>query len=925
MAIERASRFRRIALLAPAARGAAALARFALLALASAGHDGRAEEPPPYHSTDFQGSKSCEECHPRQYLEWRGSTHAYSLIDPVFLAEYRQAVEDTRGEIGTLCLDCHGTIGVRSRELDISFRRVEGSGLSSQVLEGVSCEACHRAEPPPPGAPIANASFRLTPGDVFYGRLFEPEENEAHASEHSDFMGQSVFCGSCHDVIHKGRSVESAFAEWRVSVHPARGIECQDCHMLRYSGQAAVGSRFRDDLRRHNFPGVATALIPFPNAGYQEEEIERFLRTAARLSVHAPEAVQAGAELALRVRVKNSGTGHNLPSGSMRQMWLEVTVLDEEGGAVFRSGHLDANGDLRSAQSALDPGGDPQLVMMSDGHVDAEGRRVPFWLAERVEMHSLAALEVRNSTYRIAVPRELRGTAVTIRVRLLLRPFPPYGMRQLGVERLCEKLPVWELNRFESEPLPVLDDPPRRTEYLVPGDFDEIQDALDALEDGDRVVVGPGEHRLERPLDFRGKAIHLVSRYGSGRTALRRVPGEGDDGEGSVLVFRGGEGSDTRVEGFTITGGWGTLCGGLRRGGGIHIRRSSPTLVECRVEGNEAAGGVGGGICCDEGSPVIEDCSIRDCRAELGGGLAVRAGREPQWRIRAAAIEGNRAEEGGGIYLERGVDARIERCLLAGNLAMASGGAVHAAEGACVDADHLTVVHNRARRGSGAIHGAGGGLLRVSNSIFWQNRPFAVGEGFRYCIVDRDVDAGSTNLREFPLFVDPGGSWLPRAGAEGDVRGGGERWVSGVYGLLPGSPAIDAGDPASPPDADDTRSDIGALFLEQPLHGFVRGDVDGDGTVGWSDLLRLARHFVGGVGGIPCLDAADVDDGGQVDVLDAVLLSVFLVTGLPEPAAPFPSCGLDPTFGEGLSCEVEPAPCRREPDRRDELSTGRSY
>ena len=38
--------------------------------------------------------------------------------------------------------------------------------------------------------------------------------------------------------------------------------------------------------------------------------------------------------------------------------------------------------------------------------------------------------------------------------------------------------------------------------------------------------------------------------------------------------------------------------------------------------------------------------------------------------------------------------------------------------------------------------------------------------------------------------------------------------------------------------------------------------------------------------------------------------AAFLTTGSPEPRPTFPECGLDPTFGEGLSCEQRGDTCR---------------
>ena len=167
------------------------------------------------------------------------------------------------------------------------------------------------------------------------------------------------------------------------------------------------------------------------------------------------------------------------------------------------------------------------------------------------------------------------------------------------------------------------------------------------------------------------------------------------------------------------------------------------------------------------------------------------------------------------------------------------------------------------------------------------------------------------------LFRDPTGSWEPlRRESASPVAlalplpG---RWVGGDYRLLPSSPAINGGEPHSTADPDDSRVDIGAFFTEQSLRAFVRGDVDGNGEVRWNDLLLLARHLVSGVA-VPCADAADLDDGGNVNAVDLLSFVVYLFSGLSPPTAPFPDCGLDPTFGEGLACETTAKTCLDVPE-----------
>jgi hypothetical protein len=54
-----------------------------------------------------------------------------------------------------------------------------------------------------------------------------------------------------------------------------------------------------------------------------------------------------------------------------------------------------------------------------------------------------------------------------------------------------------------------------------------------------------------------------------------------------------------------------------------------------------------------------------------------------------------------------------------------------------------------------------------------------------------------------------------------------------------------------------------------------------------------------------CLDAADSNDSGVVDLSDAVYSLQFLFIGGPAPAAPFGACGMDGTE-DGLDCVTFP-------------------
>ncbi len=90
------------------------------------------------------------------------------------------------------------------------------------------------------------------------------------------------------------------------------------------------------------------------------------------------------------------------------------------------------------------------------------------------------------------------------------------------------------------------------------------------------------------------------------------------------------------------------------------------------------------------------------------------------------------------------------------------------------------------------------------------------------------------------------------------------------------------------------------------LPGFVRGDANGDSTVNQADALLTLGFLFGRQASLECVDAADTNDSGRVTISDAIRLLRFLFTGGAEPAAPFPSCGVD-VSGDALSaCRAGP-------------------
>lgn len=87
------------------------------------------------------------------------------------------------------------------------------------------------------------------------------------------------------------------------------------------------------------------------------------------------------------------------------------------------------------------------------------------------------------------------------------------------------------------------------TYYVNPGE--SIQAAIDDANDGDEIEVAPGTYN--EAIDFKGKAMRL---YSSGGPDVTIIDATGLSS--SVVKCTSGEGLNTILTGFTITGGTGT-------------------------------------------------------------------------------------------------------------------------------------------------------------------------------------------------------------------------------------------------------------------------------------------------------------------------------------------------------------------------------
>ena len=106
------------------------------------------------------------------------------------------------------------------------------------------------------------------------------------------------------------------------------------------------------------------------------------LKSAVRMHLTMPDApAAAGEPVSLEVAIANVAAGHAIPTSitELRQVWIDLQVLDAEGAEVFRSGAVAEDGAV-----------DPDAVMFHSVLVDEEGEVTYLpWRAARMVKEKL--------------------------------------------------------------------------------------------------------------------------------------------------------------------------------------------------------------------------------------------------------------------------------------------------------------------------------------------------------------------------------------------------------------------------------------------------------------------------------------------------------------------------------------------------------
>ena len=422
-----------------------------------------------------------------------------------------------------------------------------------------------------------------------------------------------------------------------------------------------------------------------------------------------------------------------------------------------------------------------------------------------------------------------------------------------------------------------------------------IQDAVDAANDGDRLILRPGTYQGagNRDINFNGKSIILQSMDPQDEAIVQSTI---MDCQGSVAEphrafwFRRQEDPNALVQGITMING-----GGMYDGGAIKcFNNSNPTIRGCVFKNNTARGRAGA-IYVDHSSPVIDNCRFIDNLVTDGYGGAIACFYYSSPLITNCLITGNTAagsdHHGGGICCWEGSDALVLNCLVTANSADHRGGGLYAYWS---DPTYIncTVIGNWALEGGGICSFRESNPL-VINCIVRDNRSPDGDQlalintsrvwGYAYPtsmhVMFSNIQGGSDEAMIDPQctltwgegnidspagFLDPGAWADPNTPLDPED----DTFVAGNYHITPASPCYQAGDNDSLPaesmmDLDgearilDNRVEMGSDEVwTHPM------DFDVNGCIDQWDLSALLEQWLTSDAGM------DLNDDGIVDLAD---------------------------------------------------------
>jgi CSLREA domain-containing protein len=266
------------------------------------------------------------------------------------------------------------------------------------------------------------------------------------------------------------------------------------------------------------------------------------------------------------------------------------------------------------------------------------------------------------------------------------------------------------------------------------------------------------------------------------------------NGGGIDRVLHLFSGTTVEINDLTITNGSTTLWGG-----GIFNAGGTLTLNNSSVSNNSAGGsGAGGGILNNSGTVTLNNSSVVGNTADYGGGIH-NIWASAMLTLNNSTVSGNAADgNGGGISNDQYGRVILTNSTISGNSTTAgNGGGIYSLYGT-LTLNNVTISDNSTQTGDGGGMDNGVSTVNLRNSIIANNSDGG-GEAPDCTGVFASIDSQGYNIignENGCVFTATVGDQVGVDPLLGLLQNNGGNTLT--HALLTGSPAIDAGNPATP-------------------------------------------------------------------------------------------------------------------------------